>query len=102
MGLWSIDFEKKQVENRLHVSIEENNRYINFNFFFFYINIYSSAKSNILCIPESFYTKILQQPFDYKITFVNSQHKNSNSKGDFMLKNWFETSVLKISDSDLA
>ena len=25
--------------------------------------------------------------FDYKITFVNSQHQNKNSKGDFVLKN---------------
>ena len=35
--------------------------------------------------------------FDLKITFVNSQHKKTNSKGDFILKNRFETFVLKIS-----
>ena len=26
------------------------------------------------------------QLFDYKITFVNSQHENTNSNGDFVLK----------------
>jgi hypothetical protein len=45
--------------------------------------------------------------FDYIITFVNSQHKNTNSKGGFVLKNWFLTFVLRFvvyknkSDSDL-
>ena len=29
------------------------------------------------------------QLLDYKTTFVNSQHENINSKGDFVLKNWF-------------
>ena len=28
--------------------------------------------------------------FDYKINFVNSQHENTNSKGNFMPKNWFK------------
>ena len=27
--------------------------------------------------------------FKKKITFVNSQHKNTNLKGHFVLKNWF-------------
>ena len=36
-------------------------------------------------------------PFYYKITFVNLQHMNTNSKGDFLLKNQFETFFLKIS-----
>ena len=56
---------------------------------------------------ESFNTNISHQLFD-KITFVNSQRENTNSKGDFVLKNRDETFVLKISciqnksDSDLA
>ena len=29
---------------------------------------------------------------------MNSQHENTNSKGDFIFKNWVETFVLKISD----
>ena len=29
---------------------------------------------------------ISNQLFDYTITFVNSQHYNTNSKGDFLLK----------------
>ena len=35
-------------------------------------------------IPESFNANI-----SYKITFMNSQHKNTNSKGNFVLKNRF-------------
>ena len=49
------------------------------------------------CIPESFNTNISQQLFDYRLTFVNSQRKNTKSKGDLILKNQFETFVLKIS-----
>ena len=41
------------------------------------------------CIPESFNTNISHQLFDYTITFVNTQHYNTNSKGDFVLKNRF-------------
>ena len=41
---------------------------------------------NEFCIPVSINTK-LSQLFYYKITFVNSQHDNSNSKGHFLLKN---------------
>ena len=53
------------------------------------------------------YQKSLTRTFKYKITFVNSQDKNTNSKGDFVLKMRFETFSLKISglqklyDSDL-
>ena len=45
---------------------------------------------NKLCITESFNTNISHQLFDYTITFVNSQHKNTNSKGDFVLKPSFK------------
>ena len=31
------------------------------------------------CIPESLNTNISHQRFDYKITFLNFQHKNTNS-----------------------
>ena len=55
-------------------------------------------KENIInCIPESFNTNIPHQLLDYKITFVISQFENSNSKGDFVIKNRFETVVLNIS-----
>ena len=37
------------------------------------------------------------QLFDCKVTFVNSQRENTNSKGNFVIKNRFETVVLKIS-----
>ena len=40
-------------------------------------------------------TNISNQLFDYKITLVNSQRKNTNSKVDFALKNRFVTFVLK-------
>ena len=42
----------------------------------------------ICCTPESFNTNISHQ---------NSQHYNTNSKGDFVLKNRFKTFVFKIS-----
>ena len=48
-------------------------------------------------LPESFNTNISRQLFDYKITFVNSQRENTNSKGDFVLKNLDKTFALKIS-----
>ena len=31
----------------------------------------------VFCLPESFNTNISHQLFDYKITFVNSQHESS-------------------------
>ena len=43
-------------------------------------------EGNIFCIPESFNTNISHQIFDYTITFLNKQHLNTNSKGDFVLK----------------
>ena len=49
-------------------------------------------------IPESFNTNISYQLFDYKIAFVRSQLENTNVKSDFVLKNRFETSVLKVID----
>ena len=42
--------------------------------------------ANTLCIPESYNMKISYQLFDFKVTFVNSQHKNTNSEGEFVLK----------------
>ena len=45
-----------------------------------------------------FNKKISHHLFDYKITFVNSQREKTNSKSDFVFKNWFETFVLKIYD----
>ena len=38
---------------------------------------------------------LTHQLFDYKIAFVNSQLKKTNSKDDFVLKYWFGTFVLK-------
>ena len=48
---------------------------------------------NFVCI----YTNISHQLFDYKKNFVNPQHENTNSKGDFVLKTRLEKFVLKIS-----
>ena len=50
----------------------------------------SIKKINYICI---LYTRKL---CDYKITFVNSQHKNINSKGDYVLKNRFKHSFKNI------
>ena len=46
----------------------------------------------IFCIPESFNTNISHPLFDYKITFVNYQHENTNSKGDLYSKTGFKRS----------
>ena len=51
--------------------------------------------NNIICIPENLNANISHQLFQYKITFVNSQLENTNSKGDFVLKNRVQTFVLK-------
>ena len=48
---------------------------------------------NYFCLPESFNKNISHQLFDYTITFVNSQHLNTSSKGDFVLKNMFKRSL---------
>ena len=42
---------------------------------------------NYICITESFNANISYQFLT--IQFVNPQHSNTNSKGDFVLKNWF-------------
>ena len=59
--------------------------------------IYLVEEKHTFCIPKSFNTNILYQLFDYKITFENSQLDNKNSIVDFLLKNRFETFILKIS-----
>ena len=43
-------------------------------------------RANNFCIQESFNTNISHQLFDYTITFLNSQRKNTNSNGDFCSK----------------
>ena len=48
-----------------------------------------------VCIPESFNTNISHQLFDYTITFVNSQHKKTNSKGDFVPKKGSISVIIK-------
>ena len=58
---------------------------------------YFHVKDDVCCIPESFNKNISHQLFDDKITFVNSQHEYTNSKGDFVLKNPFGI-VVKIFD----
>jgi hypothetical protein len=58
---------------------------------------YIEQVNNFICIPESFDTNISHQLFNYKITSVHSQRENTNSKGEFVLKNRFITFVLKIS-----
>ena len=40
-----------------------------------------------LFIQEIFNMNISHQLIDYKVTFVNSQHKNKNSKGDILYPN---------------
>ena len=47
---------------------------------------------NIISITESFNTNITHQLFDYKITSVNSQLENTNSKSDFVFKTGYKRS----------
>ena len=47
---------------------------------------------NTIDLPESFNTNISHQLFDYTIIFLNSQNKNTNSKGDFVHKTGFKLS----------
>jgi len=54
--------------------------------------IHDFRYKNVICISESFNTNISQQFFYSKITCVNSQHKNTNSKDDFVLKTKFKRS----------
>ena len=54
-----------------------------------------------ICTPESYNKDISYQLFDYKITSVNSQCENTNSKGDFVLKKRFEMFILKITKFNL-
>ena len=53
------------------------------------------ATNKYLFVPI-FNTNISHRLFYYKITFVNSQHENTNLKGDLFSKT-FATLVLKIS-----
>ena len=50
---------------------------------------------NLFCRPESFNMNISHQLFYYKITFVNSQHENTNSKSDFVQKTGLKCSFLR-------
>jgi hypothetical protein len=59
------------------------------------MNINSVLYNNVFCIPETFNTNISHQLLDYTINFVNSQHKNTNSKGDFvrLFKDFWYTKI---------
>ena len=53
---------------------------------------------NAIYISESFNANISHKFLDYKINFVNSQHENTNSKGDHVLTT--QKSVFKVSFKD--
>ena len=46
----------------------------------------SAIFKKYFCILESFNRNISYHLFDYIITFVNSQHLNTNLEGDFVIK----------------
>ena len=53
-------------------------------------NIFADCKCTIITkTPKLDNRNISQQLFDYTITFKKSQPQNTNSKIDFVLKNWF-------------
>ena len=50
-------------------------------------NVFCSLNVKLsLSICSFLCTNVTRKIFDYKIIFVNSQHKNTNSKGNFVLK----------------
>ena len=51
-------------------------------------NLVWNVHIKYMCIPESFNT--VTRFSNTKITFANSQHENTNSKGDFVLKTGFK------------
>ena len=93
-----ISFDENQY---CYFHVQESSSYwITFLFiilFWQYIKWLIVIVIKIFCITESFNTNISHQLFDYTITFANSQHYNTNSKGVFVLKNRFQTFALKIS-----
>ena len=55
-----------------------------------YPTFYGPPSPNLNKLGSTFNQNFIQ------ISFVKSQRENRNSKGDFVLKNWFEMFVLKI------
>ena len=52
--------------------------------------IFKKIKSKITIVYQKVLIRIVHTSFFYyNITFVNSQHDNTNPKGDFVLKNQF-------------
>ena len=51
-----------------------------------------TLNKNNFSIPESYNMNISHQLVHYKIAFVNLQHKNTNSKDGFVLKNLYKCS----------
>ena len=59
------------------------------NIIYLYKEIIFVLPINVFVYIEGLKTNISHQLFDYKITFLNTQPKYTNSKGDFVLKNLF-------------
>jgi hypothetical protein len=57
--------------------------------FLYTFDLVKISNSTSFCIPESLNMNISHYFFDYKITFGNSQHENTNYKCDFVLKSQF-------------
>ena len=57
------------------------------------LNIEIKVRSVMIIVNQKANTNISHQVFDHNITFLNLQRKKTNSKGDFVLKNRFDTFV---------
>ena len=71
----------KKVENlekKIYISVYPFSKII---FFFLATERFFFKQKDLIHILESFSSNISQQLFDYTITFENSQHWNTNSKG---------------------
>ena len=64
--------------------------------FVYIVTVYIIRKiNNIFCTLKSFNTYISHQLFDYKITFANSQSKNTNSRDGLVLKTYLKNILFK-------
>ena len=58
---------------------------------YIYFTVPNNMQHYILNTSISFNINISHQFFDYRITFVNLQHKKTNLKSEFVFKNWVLT-----------
>ena len=88
-------YSNQSSRRRIYLSIQTSIFLSIYIYLFIYLSIHSSIYSmyfltcktvKMIFISESFDTNILFQSFEYKTTFVNSQHAHTNYKMSISLK----------------